>query len=123
MKILIRPLASALMALTLSVATNATAGEETGEQLYAMYCTQCHGITGDGRGVNAASMTVLPRAHVDPVEMGSRQDSDLFKVIQGGGKAINKSVLMPSWEDNLDTEQINKLVRYLRELCNCGGDT
>lgn len=96
------------------------AGEETGAQLYAVYCTQCHGISGDGRGVNAASMDVLPRAHVDPVEMGARQDEDLFKVIKEGGKSINKSVLMPAWGTNLDDEQIAKLVRYLRVLCKCG---
>lgn len=110
-------LALAILALPLS----ARAGEETGEQLYAMYCTQCHGVNGDGRGVNAANMDVLPRSHIDPVEMGARQDADLFKVIKEGGKAINKSVLMPAWGHNLDDEQITKLVRHLRELCNCGG--
>lgn len=110
-------LALGLLALPLLAA----AGDETGAQLYAAYCTQCHGINGDGRGVNAAQMDVLPRSHIDPVEMGARQDPDLFKVIKEGGKSINKSVLMPAWGDNLDDEQINKLVRHLRELCNCGG--
>ena len=104
----------------LGLSFGALAGDETGEQLYAMFCTQCHGINADGRGVNAASMDVLPRAHVDPVEMGARQNADLFKVIKEGGKSINKSVLMPAWGDNLDDEQVEKLVRHLRVLCNCG---
>ena len=114
MKKLMLPLALGLLGFSLGAA----AGDETGEQLYATYCTQCHGVTGDGRGVNAASMDVLPR--VDPVEMGARQDADLFKVIKEGGKSINKSVLMPAWGDNLDDEQVEKLVRYLRDLCKCG---
>lgn len=90
---------------------------ETGADLYRMYCVQCHGTQGDGRGVNAKSMDVLPRSHVDPVEMGARQDADLAKVIREGGKAINKSVLMPAWGHNLSAEQIEKLVRHLRSLC------
>jgi len=107
----------ALSGLLLPLA--ATAGDETGAELYTMYCTQCHGFDGDGRGVNAAVMEVLPRAHSDPVEMGARQDSDLTKVIDGGGKSINKSVLMPAWGAYLTPEQIEKLVRHLRVLC-CG---
>ena len=90
---------------------------ETGADLYRMYCIQCHGSQGDGRGINAKSMDVLPRSHIDPVEMGARQDTDLTKVIREGGKSINKSVLMPSWGHNLSAEQVEMLVRHLRTLC------
>lgn len=109
----------ALLCVLFAVPLGAMAGDETGAQLYAMYCTQCHGIEGNGRGVNAAHMSVLPRSHIDPVEMGARQDSDLFKVIQQGGPSINKSVLMPAWGDKLSAEQVEKLVRHLRVMC-CG---
>lgn len=85
--------------------------------LYQTYCTQCHGIAANGNGINAPSMSVQPRDHTDPVEMGTRTDEELFKVIKHGGKSINKSVLMPAWGDNLDDEQIHTLVRYLRTLC------
>jgi|SRR5690554_3327644 len=95
------------------------AQSQTGEEMYKVYCTQCHGTAGDGRGVNAAVMDVLPRSHIDPEEMGARQDKDLHKVIREGGKSINKSVLMPAWGHNLSDEQIDKLVRHLRVLC-CG---
>jgi len=115
-----KTLRTVLALALLAPALGATAGDETGAQLYSIYCTQCHGTNGDGRGVNAASMDVLPRAHIDPVEMGARQDADLFKVIKEGGKSINKSVLMPAWGHNLDDEQVEKLVRHLRVLCNCG---
>lgn len=106
-------LAAALLAVGAAGASAADAGAD----LYRMYCVQCHGTQGDGRGVNAKSMDVLPRSHIDPVEMGARQDADLTKVIREGGKSINKSVLMPSWGANLDAEQIETLVRYLRTLC------
>lgn len=108
-----------LLCSALALASGVQAGNETGPELYQMYCTQCHGVTGNGLGVNAAHMSVLPRAHIDPVEMGSRQDPDLFKVIKEGGPAINKSVLMPAWGHYLSDEQIEKLVHHLRVLC-CG---
>lgn len=111
---------SVLSAALLALCGAGHAGAETGAELYRVYCTQCHGTRGDGRGVNAAAMDVLPRAHIDPVEMSARQDADLTKVIGEGGKSINKSVLMPSWGHNLSPEQIEKLVRHLRALC-CGG--
>lgn len=88
-----------------------------GKVLYAIYCTQCHGLQGNGRGVNVRDMAVLPRNHTDRGEMSARTDEDLFKAIQGGGKAVNKSVLMPSWGNNLSESDIRDLVAYLRELC------
>ena len=112
---LLQCLPVALLALVTAPAVRA----ETGAELYRMYCVQCHGTQGDGRGVNAKSMDVLPRSHIDPVEMGARQDADLTKVIREGGKSINKSVLMPSWGHNLSADQVEKLVRHLRTLC-CG---
>src|SRR5690554_786770 len=93
---------------------------EKGEQIYAMMCVQCHGSDGDGRGVNATHMSVQPRSHIDRGEMMARTDEDLFKVIQEGGTSINKSVLMPAWGGNLDSEQVDSLVAYLRVLC-CEG--
>tara|TARA_R110000824_G_scaffold401796_1_gene616785 strand:+ start:49999 stop:50349 length:351 start_codon:yes stop_codon:yes gene_type:complete len=115
MKIFRLPCFLGLLALPLTL----LAGDETGEEIYSMYCVQCHGSQSDGRGINAASMSVLPRSHIDPVEMGARQDDDLFKVIEQGGPSINKSILMPAWGNNLTSEQIDKLVQYLRSIC-CG---
>lgn len=94
---------------------------EEGERIYAMMCVQCHGSNGDGRGVNATHMSVQPRSHIDRGEMMARTDEDLFKVIQEGGTSINKSVLMPAWGGNLDSEQVDSLVAYLRVLC-CEGN-
>ena len=88
-----------------------------GEVLYEIYCTQCHGMNGDGGGLNVRDMSVQPRDHTDPVEMGARTDEELIKVIKHGGKAIDKSVLMPAWDANLSDEQIDDLVAYLRQLC------
>jgi len=98
------------------------ASGDGGETLYKIYCTQCHGVEGFGNGVNVPAMSVQPRNHHDRGEMSARTDEELFKAIKHGGKSINKSVLMPAWGENLNDDEINALVLYLRELCcNSGG--
>ncbi|MFO7550879.1 MAG: cytochrome c [Haliea sp.] len=88
-----------------------------GENLYTIYCTQCHGVTGNGDGVNVPAMSVQPRNHRDQGEMSARTDAELFKAVKEGGKSINKSVLMPPWGGNLGDDDIHALVRYMRQLC------
>lgn len=95
------------------------ASEEQGKTLYNTYCAQCHGMQGNGMGVNVRDMSVQPRDHTDAVAMSSRSDDDLFKVISEGGQSISKSVLMPPWGKVMSKEEINSLVKYLRVLCQC----
>jgi cytochrome c oxidase cbb3-type subunit 3 len=95
----------------------AAADAKRGEALYQVDCTQCHGVKGNGAGVNAAHMSVIPRDHTDRGEMSARTDEELFKVIKHGGKSINKSVLMPAWGRNIADEDIHALVAHLREKC------
>jgi cytochrome c oxidase cbb3-type subunit 3 len=105
-----------LLAITIS---NTAFAKERAEDNYKTYCTQCHGIQGNGKGINIRDMSVQPRDHTDAKAMSSRSDQDLAKVIKEGGIAINKSVLMPPWGDVLSDEEVDDLVRYLRKLCNC----
>lgn len=93
--------------------------KETPDDNYRTYCVQCHGVNGDGKGINIRDMSVQPRDHTDAKEMSTRSDEDLFKVIKEGGVAVNKSVLMPPWGGVLSDEEIQELVQHLRTLCNC----
>lgn len=106
-----------LAACLLAGSTSASADDDRGAVLYEVYCTQCHGLKGNGGGINAAHMSVLPRDHTDTGEMSARTDEELFKVIKQGGKSINKSVLMPMWGGNLSDQDIYALVDHLRKLC------
>ena len=117
MGVSVRVIAMAAVALAAGAALADDGVSADGATLYRVLCTQCHGIEGDGRGVNTRDMAVQPRDHTDTGEMSARTDTDLFKAIQGGGKAVNKSVLMPAWGGNLSDDEINALVAYLRELC------
>ncbi|MHB8368346.1 MAG: c-type cytochrome [Leptospirales bacterium] len=86
---------------------------------YRTYCAQCHGLQGNGRGVNIRDMSVQPRNHTDAEYMSTRSDQDLFTADQKGGLAIDKSVLMPPWGDTLTSAEIRDMVQYLRTLCHC----
>lgn len=92
-----------------------------GKALYRAYCTQCHGLAGNGKGVNAPELAVQPRNHTDRAEMSARSDADLFKAIKEGGQAVNKSILMPNWDGNMSDGEIHDLVAYLRQLCCASG--
>jgi cytochrome c oxidase cbb3-type subunit 3 len=86
---------------------------------YQNYCWQCHGMEANGMGLNITDMSVQPRDHKSAKAMGGRSDADIFKVIKEGGLSIDKSVLMPPWADSLTDDEINDLVKYLRDLCQC----
>lgn len=106
-----------LLFLLILYPLNSIADSMPGKALYQTYCTQCHGVEGDGYGVNAEFMEVQPRDHTDREDMITRSDEDLFKVIKFGGKSIDKSILMPNWDGNLSDDEIYSLVAYLRTLC------
>lgn len=97
-------------------ASNAFANAENN---YKQYCWQCHGMTGNGMGLNVQDMSVQPRDHTSAEAMGGRSNADLFKVIKEGGLAIDKSVLMPPWGDSMSDDEIHDLVKYLKKLCQC----
>ena len=103
----------------LTVAPKLYANDSPGKQLYHVYCSQCHGMQGNGKGINIRDMSVQPRDHTDAKAMSARSDAELFKAIKEGGQAINKSLLMPPWGDVLSDAEIKELVKYLRTLCQC----
>lgn len=106
-----------LLGLCLFAGPSLAADKESPEVLYEVYCAQCHGLKGDGRGINAPSMTTEPADHTDASLMGEKTDQELFEIIKFGGKAGALSGLMPRWEGNLSDQEIKDLVSYLRILC------
>ena len=108
-----------LFAILLSAASIQVQAQETAADNYRAYCMQCHGLQGNGKGVNIRDMSATPRDHTDAKSMSTRSDEGLFKVIKEGGSSISKSILMPPWGGTLSDEEIRDLVQYLRVLCKC----
>jgi cytochrome c553 len=90
---------------------------------YRLYCVQCHGSQGNGRGVNrtGGGLTVSPKNHTLSKEMSKLSDEKLRLGISEGGDAVQSSGLMPPWGSTLSKESIQELVLYLRLLCQCKG--
>ena len=88
---------------------------------YQFYCTQCHGVDGHGKGINAPHLTVPPRDHTKADYLETRTDEQLFTAIAQGGLAVGRAPCMPSWQHTLDEATIHSLVSYIRELCQCEG--
>lgn len=107
-----------LLAVLVFVAPQGFAAEAAADN-YKTYCVQCHGLQGNGNGINIRDMSVQPRDHTDAKAMSGRSDDQLFKVIKEGGPAIDKSVLMPRWDGILSDGEIHDMVRHLRTLCKC----
>ncbi len=90
------------------------------EENYKWYCSQCHGLTGKGDGVNATNdQPVNPKNHTDTAEMAKLSVSDVENVIRDGGAATSKSTMMPPWGKSMTDAEIKELVAYLSKLCNC----
>ena len=108
-----------LLLAALALAAGSAQAAETAADNYKTYCVQCHGMQGNGKGVNIRDMSVQPRDHTDAKSMSGRTDADLFKVIKEGGLSIDKSVLMPPWGATLSDDEIHAMVQHLRTLCKC----
>src|SRR5271169_31221 len=108
-----------LVLLPLAILSLPVMAKETAADNYKTYCMQCHGMDGNGKGVNIRDMSVQPRDHTDAKAMSTRSDDTLFKTIKEGGLSIDKSVLMPPWGDTLSDEEIKDMVQHLRLLCKC----
>lgn len=110
----------ALAAATLLLTPESSRADPPIDQVYNVYCAQCHGLKRNGTGVNLPGLSVRPRDHTDSKGMGDTPDEELFKAIKEGGLAVNKSVLMPAWGAVLSDNQITEMVKYLRTVCHCG---
>jgi mono/diheme cytochrome c family protein len=98
------------------------AAESTdGAALYRLWCSGCHGTSGDGKGPNAEFLPIPPAAHTSASNMQRRSDDALYDMIAGGGAIMNRSPRMPAFGGSLRPAEIQALVRHLRALCRCQG--
>ena len=78
-----------------------------GGVVFKTYCVLCHGTRADGKskavklydGISLAIKPMPPKYYE--------------KIIRGGGLAVGKSPYMPSWREELSSEQIRDVVAYL----------
>jgi cytochrome c553 len=87
--------------------------ERQGKQLFEQYCVVCHGQGGEGDGFNAYNLNPKPHSLADSTYMKALSIETLTETISNGGKGVNKSVLMPAYQNTLSKMQISNLVGYI----------
>ena len=111
---------SAAIAINLALCTVSSAYAADAKQVFDFYCAQCHGVRGDGKGINVGpDFATDPRNFTIARDMEKRTDADIKGVIKDGGHSISKSPLMPPWGATLSEEEVDALVGYIRKLCQC----
>ena len=92
---------------------------------FKWYCIQCHGPSGDGKGVNnspEAKLPVNPRNLTDKRDMAQFSDEDMIRTITHGGGVNDLSAIMPPWGNVFTQTEIRALVGHIRKLCKCQFD-
>jgi mono/diheme cytochrome c family protein len=110
------------MVLGLALSAGGSAQAADTKQVFDFYCAQCHGVKGDGKGVNVGKdFATDPRNFTDATDMAKRSDEDIRGVIKDGGPSISKSPLMPPWGATLTAAEVDDLLAYIRTMCKCKG--
>lgn len=111
---------SFIAALILAVAGGQTAFGASARENFERYCVQCHGPEGRGDGVNATKdLGVAPKDLTNAEELRRLTDDRIADIIAKGGARNELSPLMPPWGNTLASQEIQDLVRLIRDLCKC----
>src|SRR6185503_6451037 len=92
---------------------------DTGEDIFKAACIGCHGPGGKGQPQSTLGFE-KPDTFPDFSDCnGSTREKtfDWRATIHGGGDQRGFSEIMPSWADALNSQQVDKVVEYLRGLC------
>lgn len=85
---------------------------------YQIYCSRCHGASGQGDGLDGASLSPKPRNFTDCAVMSKISDATIIKAIKDGGASVGVSKDMPAWGEELSDQKISALAAYVRTFCH-----
>lgn len=82
---------------------------ERGKQLFMIYCTACHGVNADGKGLVAAKLQFKP-ADLHAEFVRGRTDGYLYGTIRHGG------MVMPTLGGSISPDESWAIVNYIRSI-------
>ncbi|VAX25505.1 hypothetical protein MNBD_NITROSPINAE02-1184 [hydrothermal vent metagenome] len=95
----------------------------TGQKLFNYYCADCHGVSGQGNGYNAAYLDFEPRnlTDSDEVILGDLTNEQLFLAISRDLKNPSEDApslvsFMPTFRDTLAEAERWAIISYIRTL-------
>jgi mono/diheme cytochrome c family protein len=106
--------------ITLPIEEIALGYQQTlGRQLNDQYCDRCHNAESTVERVsNFDNLEVKPHPFTEGDTLNKMSDADLAAIISHGGAALNKSALMPAWENTLSKSDIQALISYIRAIAD-----
>lgn len=88
-----------------------------GRQLNDQYCDRCHNPESTAERLsNFDNLETKPHTFTEGETLNKMSDADLTAIISHGGPALNKSALMPGWDDTLSKSEIQALIAYIRAI-------
>jgi len=91
----------------------------SGDAIYRAGCAGCHGANGDG-APQTSTMFDRPSTFPDFTDCSGTTpelDVDWKATITQGGHGRGFSPIMPSFADELTSDQVDAVIKYLRTLC------
>ena len=82
------------------------------EKAKPLACKNCHGTSGDGKGMMAVGLTPPPRNFTCAQTINGVPDGQLFWIIKNGSPGTG----MPSFKNHLNDTQAWQLIHYVRKL-------
>lgn len=90
-------------------ATSSSADSSKGKRVFATYCVNCHGQSGKGDGPIGKSL-VPPAANL--TLLSKKSDKEILQTIQKG----RPGTAMPSWKNDLSSQEIHNVLAFIRTL-------
>lgn len=118
MKLFVSGFLAVALAASLSTGAGVSRADEAAtKDNYKTFCAKCHGDTGDGDGLSAATLEKRPASLADCATMAKVSDDELFKAIKEGGAAVGRSKEMMAFAEGMEDDQIKALATYVRSFC------
>jgi mono/diheme cytochrome c family protein len=108
-KMLIGAMFALILTSSGAVAETRLSTTDRGQRIYQRNCLHCHGVALDGKGPDAASLSVPP-TNFHTYLSRLKDDAEFQKTIKQGKQFLG----MHNWEDTLTDEQVNDLIAYIR---------
>jgi len=100
----------AMLAIAAGCKTKIAGGKADGAKIFAEACAKCHGS--DGAPSASMKRSLKVRDLTDPALQKRLTDAQIRKQIANG----SSNRLMPAFGDNLNKEQMDAIVKFVRTL-------
>ncbi|MEO7962992.1 MAG: cytochrome c [Gemmatimonadaceae bacterium] len=89
----------------------------SGRQLFVAACANCHGANGRGAPQSQVGFTIALPDFSDCNYSSRENAQDWFAIVHEGGRIRSFSKRMPAFGSALSSDQIERVVAYVRSLC------